>query len=196
MTISELKKLTQRIKDDLATLTDASGKGRLYEHYDDGFSVNWQFENAASVQEVEERVEALAVWIWSLKDHLKQRLKNMGENERDVEDYVNQCRYLPICADIANHAKHGRLHSSRSGRFARLADGTMRIGSGMTLTSVQNKIADVIVNINDPDGVKYQIHIRDKDGKYMGDAFVMLHNSWKEWGRFMRRMNELRRAIP
>lgn len=72
----------------------------------------------------------------------------------------------------------------------------MKIDSGLTLKAVQGKTKDVIVHINDPKTLKYKICIRDENGKYMGDAFVMLRNSWREWIRFMKGKSVLKLAIP
>src|SRR5262249_39505611 len=145
-------------------------KSYLYENYDDGFTVTWRFANVTSPQQVRSDVETAAVWLWSLKDYLKERLAAAKKNSAHVETYVKGCRGRPILADIANGAKHGKLQTSRSGRFARLGGCTMSIGSGLRLEAVMDGDADVQLTVNDPAAVSYKVSIQDQHDKYTGDA--------------------------
>src|SRR5713101_5140522 len=142
MHVSELKTLSQRIQKLHQQLAKSDGGGLLHESYDDGLTVTWRFDNVASPQEIQERVETLAIWLWSFKDYLKAHIKATGGTENVVETYVNSCRYLPLCADIANSAKHGNLGKSRSGRFARIAETVITVRSGMSLRQAGDKTGE------------------------------------------------------
>jgi hypothetical protein len=120
MEIGEIKSLLQQIQGLLRTLHPKDQKSYLYENYDDGTTVTWRFKNFASPQTVEGNVKSAAIWLWSLKDYLKSRITATGGRAQDVEDYVNRKKYLCVLADVANTAKHGRLRSSRTGRFIRV----------------------------------------------------------------------------
>jgi hypothetical protein len=196
MNIGQIKDLTQRIDDALSNLTLPRKGGTLYEHYDDGTTVKWHFENVASPQDVSHRVEEAAIWMWSLKDHLKHRIAATGGTAADVEVYVNSCRYLPVCADIANGAKHGRLRNSRSGRFAALDGAVMRSHGGMIGRIGRAAGAHVRVKFDKPSTVSYRVPVRATGGRYIGDALVILRRAWDEWLRFIRRRAELKLAMP
>jgi hypothetical protein len=110
MDLTDIKTLLQRIEAAIQNIQPKDQKSYLYENYYDGFTVRWRFANAISPQQITADVETAAVWLWSLKDYLKERLVATKGNPNDVESYVNGCRYLPLLADVVHL---GTVSSSR-----------------------------------------------------------------------------------
>jgi hypothetical protein len=192
MNLSDIKELLQRIQKLMQSTHPKDQKSYLYENYDDGFTVTWRFANARSPQQVLIDVQTAAVWLWSLKDYLKERLVATGDNPNDVESHVNGCRYLPVLADVANGAKHAKLTRSRSGRFARLGACSMAVRTAIRLEAVQDGDADVQVTLGDPKCVSYKLRIVDQKGRYVGDGLVLLREALAEWRRFIRKNSDLK----
>jgi hypothetical protein len=138
-----------------------------------------------SLQDVSHNVETAAIWLWSLKDYLKGYLQTKGEDPQVVEQYVNACQYLPIVADIANGTKHGSLNATRSGRYAKLGQGTMSVKSQMELSQVIDGTADVEVTIDDPTQVSYVVDVCDENGVSLGNGVDILRGALEEWQGFI-----------
>ncbi|MBD2005215.1 MULTISPECIES: hypothetical protein [Cyanophyceae] len=195
MQLSEIKTLIQRIESLLESLQQRkSDTTYFYENYDDGSSVTWRFANAPSPQKILDEVQTTAVWLWSLKDYLKERLKAINKNSNEVESYVNSCHHLPILADIANRAKHGNLIKSRSGKFAEIEECIMSMNSCI-LKAVNDQDANVDLLIDNPESISYEIPIHDQNGNYLCDALILLEKSFDEWKDFIKQQPHIRAVL-
>lgn len=192
MKLGEIKAVLQKVQAILQSIHPKAEKSYLYENYDDGSSVTWRFANVTSPQQIQSNVETAAIWLWSLKDYLKARLTYVNRNPQVVETYVNNSRYLPILADIANGVKHGNLNASRSGRFASIDECIIKMSTKSWTEAVPDGDADIQLIVEDPSLVSYKIRINDNNGRYMGDAIVLLKNAMREWKRFIRTEPDLK----
>ena len=67
--------------------------------------VNWQ-HYGFSDRELSLQLKSLVIYLWSEKDWLKKRFPSRG---KDIEEYINNSKYIKIVADLANGIKHGGL---------------------------------------------------------------------------------------
>jgi hypothetical protein len=71
--------------------------------------------------------------------HLKDWIKNdpsAGRMSNLVEDYINKCEALSICADLCNGLKHLTLEKSRSGQYPEFGAKTHRLTLGTVPTRI------------------------------------------------------------
>lgn len=62
-------------------------------------------------EEVSRKAKALLIALWNEKDWLKSEFPSRA---RDIEDFINRSKYLPVVADLANTLKHRKLKKKRS----------------------------------------------------------------------------------
>lgn len=142
--------------------------------------------NGVKVQEeVQDDIESLFVWLWSLKDHVKKFLKENGKSSKWVESEISSDPYLSICGDIANSAKHGRLdRGSRSGKYPKLGELTYHIPQ-TALASITFGAFDVGVSVSKPNHISLEMPVLDRDDRYLGDAFKYLDHALKSWEKII-----------
>ena len=187
MNVAVVKEVLHRVQTTMHSIHPQNRQTYTYEHRDDGSTVTWRFKNALSPQQVQRDVETGSVWLWSLKDYLKEYLSDAGRNPQDVEAHVDSTKFLPILADVANSAKHGNLRRSRSGRFAYISGSSMSVNSKIQMQVSDASDAEVEVILGDAKAVKYKIPVLDQNNKYVGDGIVLLRNALVEWRRFIRK---------
>ena len=190
-----LNNMRLRIHRLLGAFGTQEGNGIMQEYLGDGMIMNTRCIGMPSPQQVEEQTDALAVWIWSLKDYIKERYAILGGNQADVETYINNCRYLPLCADIANGAKHGTLTQSRSGKFARIGRISIPIRGGLIIQQTRHD-PDVDVKVMASGYDRPKVLVNSNQGKYLGSGEVILRNGMKEWDAFFRRYPQLVEPSP
>lgn len=124
MNYSTLKAMRFRIERARCSVQTASGISYATSYQANGqdFITNFKAIGIKAPEQLEDDFLALFVWVWSLKDYIKEAFEARGLRSALVEDEVNACPALTYVADIANRAKHGTLKSSRSGRHAELVD--------------------------------------------------------------------------
>ncbi len=120
--------------------------------------------------EAEDSAFNLIIWIWNAKDHLKRRAEASGQDTQMVEDAVNADPVLPICADLANHLKHGELKRSRSGLYPRLGPVSFEAPQG-AVGSLIFRTFEVEAMIADANLVEFRLPIIDQTGAELGDAY-------------------------
>ena len=135
--------------------------------------------------EVQDDIESLFVWLWSLKDHVIKFLKAKGKASGWVDPEISADQYLSICFDIANSAKHGGLdRGSRSGKFPKL--GKLKYQIPLTaVSSITVGAFDVGMSVANPRQVTLEMPVLGDDGRCLGDAFMYLDYALKGWERII-----------
>jgi len=146
---------------------------------DDGNTHQYSVTGIKSPEQLEDELLALFIWVWSLKDHLKEAYRSKGLDVKQVESIANKSVALQIVSDIANRAKHGALRDSRSGKFAEL----VKVGYTIPPTAI-SKITvgafSVETEVSNPGEVELHASIETNDG-IMYDAFAVLIEAQTEW---------------
>lgn len=177
MTLEEIEGLFKR----LARLVDASqvkaGNGTEWDYtFPNGETHRYIINNIRALNEVEDSVSNLLIWIWNAKDYLKLHAEAKGQPAKFIEDYINSDPCLPICGDLANRLKHGEATKSRSGKFPRL--GSVCFSAPQSaITSLTFRAFEVAIDIGNPDGVDFRIPVLDKDENEVGDVFNFISSA-------------------
>lgn len=159
----------------LARLVDASqvkgGNGMEWNHtFPNGETHRYIINKIRPLNEVEDSVCNLLIWIWNAKDYLKLRAEAKGQPAKFIEDYINSDPCLPTCGDLANRLKHGETTKSRSGKFPRL--GSVCFSAPQSaISSLTFRAFEVAIDIGNPEGVDFCIPVLDKGEKEVGDVF-------------------------
>lgn len=116
--------MRNRIGRAFCAVRDASGTTYKTSYTTEGMDSTTHFQaiGVKSPDQLEDDFLNLFIWIWSLKDHLKNSFIEKGLGGQEIEDLVNNSHALSLVADIANRAKHGVLRQSWSADFAELVD--------------------------------------------------------------------------
>ena len=171
MQSSKIAELFERLGRLVAATKHKSGTGTAWEYtFPNGETHRYVINSIKSHAEAEDDATNLLIWIWNAKDWLKEWAKTNGKNPQVVEDAINADQHLPICGDLANRLKHGKLRKSRSGAFPMLG----RICFSMpqqAVSSLTYYAFEVEINVADPTLVEVQLPIVNQDGDPIGDAF-------------------------
>jgi hypothetical protein len=184
MDYEDLNKLRVRISRLVTAIGSPSGQGVQQNYSEDGVLKRSKFIGCKSPQELREELEGLAISIWNLKDYIQVQLKALGHDPNDVEQYVNGTKHLPLCADIANSAKHGILTSTRSGRKARLSQVSISHRTGFRPIPSDTPDFDTYYITDDPSQVQYKAPVVDENDAYIGDAVDILSLGSQEWENY------------
>lgn len=151
----------------------------------DTFAWQYTFENGEthryivrglkSPKEIEDSVCNLLIWIWNAKDYLKRRAKSVGKNPQHVEDAVNEDKYLPVCADLANRLKHGTPNKSRSNLYPRLEEVRFEVPQN-ALQSLTFRAFEVEIQVAEPSLVQFSQPVLDHSDGSIGDVFDFIKN--------------------
>jgi len=183
-----LEKLFGRARRLRARLGVKEGSGASWSAtLENGETHRYSLSGVKAPDEVQDDIESLFVWLWSLKDHIKKYLDGKGKSSGWVEPEISADQYLSICGDLANRAKHGELNrGSRSGKFPML--GKLRYQVSQTaVSSITFGAFDVGMNIAEPRQVTLEMPILGADGRYLGDAFKYLDYALKGWEKIIDR---------
>lgn len=171
MTGAEITDLFKRLARLVEATEQKAGEGTAWDYtFPDGETHRYILQGLKSHAKAEDDAFNLLIWIGIAKDYLKQRAKALGKDDRSVEDAVHADRHLPICADLANLLKHGRLNRSHSGRYPRLEKLSFEIPQA-AFGKLTFRALEVELQIADPSLVEFHLPIIDQTGEQIGDAF-------------------------
>ena len=121
---SELDSIRNRIARCFTTAKTIRGNGYDTSYVADGtdFMTRFKAHGIKSPEQLEDDILTLFVWLWSIKDYLKNTAKKNGKDPKRIENIINENKALKYVSDIANRAKHQDLKTSRSGEFCKLVD--------------------------------------------------------------------------
>lgn len=134
-----------------------------------------------SPEQLEDELLQLCVWIWSMKDYLKNLANANGATGQQIEDIVNASDALAIVADIANRDKHGLLTKSRTGDFAKLTDVGYKINL-TALTSLAFRQMEMEIDVAKPNDAELYASIDFESGNRAPlDAFPVIDAAISAW---------------
>lgn len=132
-----------------------------------------------SPEQLEDELLGLFIWVWSVKDHLKEICKANLLDPQEIEDLVNRNTSLQFVSDIANRAKHGELRTSRSGKFAGLVDVGLTVPQD-AISGISVGAFHVAVDVSKPVNVELHARVRAHGG-FDADAFAVLADAISTW---------------
>ena len=180
MDIAALQTLQSRIARAEASAKRVESSGYQQSHQmDDGTTHHYSIIGIKSPEQFEDELLAMFIWLWSLKDHLKEAYLAKGLDAKIIESIVNNSFAPQLVSDIANRAKHGTLRNSRSGKFAELTD----VGFRIPLSAVAKMTVgafSVETDISKPNDVELHASIKVIDGVSY-NAFAVLEQAQSEW---------------
>lgn len=175
-----LQTLQSRIERTYASARRIESSGFQQSHQlDDGNTHQYSVIGIKSPEQLEDELLAIFIWVWSLKDHLKEAYRTKGLDPRQIESIANKCVALQLVSDIANRAKHGLLRDSRSGKFAELVN----VGYTIPQTAISKIIFSafsVATVVSNPSEIELHASIKTNDG-ITYDAFAILIEAQSEW---------------
>lgn len=175
-----LAALRSRVRRTESAARQAAASGHEQIHIlQDGTTHHYNISSIKSPEQLQDELLTLFVWVWSLKDHLKEAYKAKNPGPRLVEDAVNRCPALQYVADIANRAKHGVLRDSRSGKFAELVDVGFTVPQ-TAITKISVGAFSVGVDVAKPEEVELHAFVKPKDAEPV-DAFGILAEAIDAW---------------
>jgi hypothetical protein len=159
-----------------------------------GEQQTYHITNVRGPDELEDNFANLAVWVWSVKDYIKEFAVVQGFSASLVEKYVNKNSDLCLCADIANLFKHGKLRTSRSGKFPQPMDVRYRIPHTAMKKLTFTGGNELEIDVKDPAGVDISLPIQDADGNDLGDGFELLKSGLAAWDKLYSRLKRFPRG--
>ena len=106
MNTADIDRLVGRIERVRAATEKKSGPGFQYGvPLPEGKVQSYTLKNVKCPEVIEDELAQLFVWVWSLKDYLKELVVARGGNKQVIEDVANSNRNLQLCADLANREK-------------------------------------------------------------------------------------------
>jgi hypothetical protein len=67
--------------------------------------VNWSHYEYSDYQ-LKQKIKPLIIYLWNEKDWM---IKRYPTKKKEIEEYVNNSKYIKVVADLANSLKHGGL---------------------------------------------------------------------------------------
>jgi hypothetical protein len=185
MQASELGELVSRIRRAMTRVDQRSGIGATWQvEIPDFGTQKYTLNGVKDFAEMKDDIANLTIWIWSLKDYLKEWATENGHDPQMIEAFVNQNPELCLCADLANTFKHGSLDRQRSTAFSRIGDlqYTLQHDAGETITLLPY---EVVVDVPRADKVEVTLPLLDDQDNEIGEACSVLDSSMKLWERLM-----------
>lgn len=168
--MKELIEKLNRLKDKVQS-NPKQNYSWLYEgEFQQGYSQReYSIGNIKNLKEHEDNIHELIIWLWNFKDYLKNEIKSLGGNPKDVEDKINKDKTLCIIADLANGLKHGEFDGSRSRLFPKL-ERTGVTAEQKDIESISLKENKVHIQLNDTNLIKPSTSVVSNDGGVLGEA--------------------------
>lgn len=182
VTVAEFLRLRERVNRCRSTIEHKAHAGFVQVHaFSDGSTHTFRFTGIKSPEQLEDELLSLFVWIWSMKDHLKELARARGADAKLIEMIADKELSLGIASDIANRSKHGYLRKSRSGRFSRLSNVGIAI-PGNALSKIVVGAFDVGIGVDLPEAATLRATIEFDSGTHQPlDAFVVAETAIIAW---------------
>jgi hypothetical protein len=179
MSPDALAALRSRVDRAHALLERKGANGFVQQFEVNGETHTHTIQGVKAPDQLEDEMLMIFVWLWSLKDHLKQAYARRNLKPELIEEIVNRSPQLQYVSDIANRAKHGELRKSRSGQYAELVDVGITIPH-TAVSSLQYLPNAVNVSVAKPDEVQLLATLKLRSGKRL-DAFSVLEQAQSTW---------------
>lgn len=200
MNYCELKEHLNRINRSVMRARKRKGEGYSYSvNFEDGEPTRYIINGVLPIYEVEDQVRHALIDLWSLKDYACHALRSDGRDISPVWNQIKTCSYIPLGADLANVAKHGKLTKPPHG-FFEPKFGTCKysftikrdpktrklIRSGMErIIYRQNEIEIDTISHDDPKSVSFELPIYDQSNNKVEEACNVLANAYREWQQLL-----------
>ncbi|WP_419307247.1 hypothetical protein J8402_12280 [Chromohalobacter israelensis] len=183
MKIHELREVQERIDRALAAVSVCAGKDWSQSYtFESGEPHEYRLRGIKSLVQFEDELLNAFVWIWSMKDYLKEEAARSGKIPEEIERIASATTALKLVSDIANGAKHGSLNKSRSGSFASLGNIGVSIPQE-AIGSIKFGAFDVLSDIKRPELAEFRADVCSHDGKVLGGAISVLQEAIGAWER-------------
>lgn len=181
MTPADLDAVRARIQRAFQSINDSRGFSyeTSYKASETDFTTHFHAVGVKAPEQLEDDFLNLFIWVWSLKDYLKEVLEARGSLGKRVEEEVNRCAPLTYVADIANRAKHGTLRQSRSGKFATLVD----VGFDYPQDTIEKIVvagSSVTLHVKNPGMIQIHATVLISSGERL-DALSVLEEAMSCW---------------
>ena len=181
MNAIEVQELFERLNRFSDRLEKKEGEEYKWDYtFPDGVETTYVLRNVKNLNEIEDEITSAFIWLWNLKDYLKELSKTVGKKPQDIENIINSDKLLSVCGDIANRLKHGDLRESRSSLFPKL--GKLKLSfTKEIISSIIFSGKEIELDISRPNDIEVSIPIYDKDGCEIGDGFKFLAEGISRW---------------
>ena len=181
MNQENVKYILQRVSRISNRINSIQGSGTSWSYkFLDGFETKYILNGIKPIEELEDDIFNMFIWLWNLKDYLKELLKNKGKDPNSIETKVNSDQRLAICADIANSLKHGKLRKSRSGLFPILGKLSYSVPH-QSLGKLTFRENEVEFDFKETNSIEVKLPVSDQSGNNIGDVFELISHSTSEW---------------
>ena len=185
MKFSDLSQVQERVSRIVGRLQEKSGIGFSQSHtFPNGETHHYKIRGGKSLEEFEDDLLTAFIWVWNMKDYLKEIAKKNGKEPQHIEKIVNSSSELQLVADVANRAKHGELKKSRSSHFASISEASMTLPQE-AIAKITFGAFDVSTEVQSPEKIEFKATILAKSGTKLGEADYILSTAlgvWEEKG--------------
>ncbi len=175
--LQDIWKRIQRINEVLET---KSHTGFNQSHLIDGSIHTYNVLGLKSPEQFQDELLSIIIWVWSIKDYIKNSYIKLNLNPKDVESIVDKNLSLQLISDIANRSKHGTLNKSRSGKYAFLSEVEFRI-PGTSVKSLTVESSTISIKVNDTEKVTSTAKIKSQNEEYIANALEIIDSALKIW---------------
>ncbi|EKJ99357.1 hypothetical protein RBSH_05331 [Rhodopirellula baltica SH28] len=181
MNFADFTQLRSRIERAHATIHAKAHVGFAKQQVaQDGSSCSIDVRGVKSPEQLEDEILNLFIWVWSMKDYLKELCRHGNVNPKKIEDLVNTESSLMIAADIANRSKHGELRQSRTGEFAKLQDVQIALPQNI-IQSIGFHDSTIQIEVAIPDDAELNATIAFDSGAPSQNAFTVAQDAISAW---------------
>lgn len=173
-----LEDIWKRIKRFNEVLETKSHNGFNQSHLIDGSMQTYKVFGIKSPEQFEDELLSIIIWLWSIKDYIKNSYIKLNLNPKDVEKIVDKNFSLQLIADIANRAKHGTLNKSRSGKYAFLGEVGFSIPAA-SLNLLTFEPWTTSIKVIDTEKVVFTAKVKSQNGEFIANALEIIDSALK-----------------
>lgn len=149
----------------------------------DGRPQQYEIKNIRDLSTLDHDVATWCVWIWSLKDYVREEARLNGRPESWWKAIVKGSRALMICADLANREKHGKAPNQDQAWTTddpRFEPGRATIPQ-VALRALLVLDSEIVIDIGNPSLVEFEVPVVTSSGELLGDALELLDQAMDAW---------------
>lgn len=181
MDIATAQEVLNRAIRCMQALAGREGKGASWSaQVSDGSTQKYIINGTRPLEEIEQDFESAFVWLWSLKDYIKEVSEQKNRPRNWIEKKVNADERILLSADVANLFKHAKLQRPRSSTPPKLQH--LRINLPQTsIKKIQVRADEVEFDTQNLSGATLTWPIRDAEGRVEEDGILLLDYCVKFW---------------
>jgi hypothetical protein len=176
-----IERLRDRVKYFAERAREKTGPGFKYSAMlPDGEVQHYEITNLRDLYSLEHDVSTWCVWVWSLKDYVRNEAQRAGKPGDWWKAKVKNSQALQVCADLANREKHEELNREWTNLQLQLGSPKFTIPQ-KALGSLTFTADTAIIDTADPELVEFEVPVLDGFGNRVGDALQILHEAVDAW---------------